>query len=61
MTLEMIFSTLFEIFLFLTVVWGIFNEDKLIRFEQGLIAKFRRRKLKVVRIAKIKNISTDFN
>lgn len=60
MTLEMIFSTLFEFVLFLTVVWGIFNEDKFIRFEQSLIAKCKRRKLKLAKVTRIKQISTDF-
>ena len=44
-----ILQTVFELFLILGVVWCFFNEDKLIAFEKGLVASFRRRRLRVVK------------
>lgn len=49
MTLAMLLRTLFEILLFVAVIWGIFHEDRLAAFEKRLICNLRRRRLKVVR------------
>ena len=40
--------TLFEIALACFVVWGVFHEDRFIKFEDRIVARFRRRKLKVI-------------
>ena len=45
----MLLRTLFEILLFVAVIWGIFHEDRLAAFEKRLICNLRRRRLKVVR------------
>lgn len=49
MTFAMLLRTLFEIMLFVAVIWGIFHEDRLAAFEKRLICNLRRRRLKVVR------------
>lgn len=49
MTFAMLLRTLFEILLFIAVIWGIFHEDRLAAFEKRLICNLRRRRLKVVR------------
>lgn len=49
MTLSMVLSTVFEIFLFAVLVWGIFNEERLVAFERRIFSHFRRRKLKIVK------------
>ena len=40
--------TLFEIAMVSFVVWGVFHEDRFIKFEDRIAARFRRRKLKVI-------------
>ena len=40
--------TLFEIAMVGFVVWGVFHEDRFIKFEDRVVARFRRRKLKVI-------------
>ncbi len=58
MTLSMILATLFEIILFAAVVWGIFNEDKLVAFERGIFyAIKRRRQLKVIEPSPARRVS----
>ncbi len=47
-----ILQTIFELFLIFGLVWCFFHEDKFIAFEKNLIAKLRRRRLKVVKSAK---------
>ena len=42
-------QTIFEFALVSFIVWGVFHEDKLIKFEKRIFAHFRRRKLKVVK------------
>ena len=49
MTFAMLLRTLFEILLFVAVIWGIFHEDHLAAFEKRLICNLKRRRLKVVR------------
>ncbi len=49
MTIWMFVRTIFELFLFVAVAWGVFHEDRLIVFERGLIAALRRRRLHVVK------------
>ena len=44
-----VLRTLFEIVLVITVVWGLFHEDKFVAFERRIIAKLRRRGFKVIR------------
>lgn len=46
-------QTAFEIFLVVAVIWGIFNEDKLIVLERRLFSALRRRALRVVRARKV--------
>ena len=47
MTLGMFIQTLLEIGAVGFIIWGLFNERKLVRFEEKLKAAFRRRRLKV--------------
>lgn len=49
MTFAMLLRTLFEILLFVAVIWGIFHEDRLAAAEKRLWCNLRRRRLKVVR------------
>ncbi len=49
MTFAMILRTLFEIFLFVAVVWAIFHEDKLAAFEKRIFCLIRRKRLRVVK------------
>lgn len=39
-----VLQTIFEIVLVGFVLWGIFNEDKFVRFEERLVAKLRNKK-----------------
>ncbi len=47
MTTGMIFQTTFEFFAVAAVIWGIFNERKLVDFEDRVKAYFRRRRMRV--------------
>ena len=49
MSSGMIFQTALEIIAVGFVIWGLFNEDKLVCFEDRIKACFRRRMLKVVK------------
>ncbi len=41
--------TLFEIAMAAFAIWAVFNEHKFIKFEDRIVARFRRRKFKVIR------------
>ena len=41
--------TIIEIVLVVALVWGIFNEQKLIAFEKNILAIVRRNKFKVIK------------
>ena len=47
MTLGMFIQTLLELSAVAFIIWGLFNEQKLVRFEERIKAAFRRRQLKV--------------
>ncbi len=47
MTLGMLIQTILEIGAVGFIIWGLFNERKLVRFEEKIKAAFRRRRLKV--------------
>lgn len=49
MTFIDILNTVFEFSLVAALVWGIFNEHRLVAFERKIKAYFRRRSLKVVK------------
>ena len=49
MNLKDILITLFEIALVVFTIWAVFHEDLFIEFEDRIVARFRRRKFKVVR------------
>ncbi len=49
MNLAFTLRTIFEIFLVVALVWGIFHEDRLIAFEKRVVALVRRHRLKVVK------------
>ncbi|MBQ2286804.1 MAG: hypothetical protein U0K18_03275 [Acutalibacteraceae bacterium] len=49
MTFSMVLRTLFEILLFVLVVWGFFHEDRLAAFERRVFCALKRRRLRVVR------------
>ncbi len=48
MTLGMFIQTLFEIIAVGFIIWGLFNEQKLVRLEDRIKAAIRRRQLKEV-------------
>ncbi len=52
MTFMDILRTLFEIILVSGLVWCIFNEDRLVAFEEKLMANFRRKRVRVVKTAR---------
>lgn len=39
-----VLQTIFEIILASFIIWGVFNEDKFIKFEDSLVAKLRNKK-----------------
>lgn len=39
-----VLQTIFEFILVGFVFWGIFNEDKFVKFEENLVAKFKNKK-----------------
>ena len=41
--------TLFEIAAAVFVIWAVFNEDRFIKFEDRIAARFRRRRFKLIR------------
>ncbi len=49
MTFFDILSTIFEFSLVAALVWGIFNEHRLVAFERKIKAHFRRKAFKVVK------------
>lgn len=49
MTFMMIIRTLLEIIMVFAVIWAIFHEDRLAAFEQRLLCRFRRKRLRVVK------------
>ena len=49
MSFSNVLITLFEIALVAVALWAVFHEDLFIAFEEKLIARIRRRRLKVMR------------
>ncbi len=49
MTFLFALQTVLEILAVSFVIWGLFNEKKLVRFEQRLACTIRRKALKVIR------------
>lgn len=49
MGLAFTIRTIFETILVVALIWGIFNEHKLIAFEKHIIALIKRNRLKVVK------------
>ena len=47
MTFAMLLRTLFEILMFVAVVWCVFHEDRLAAFEKRVFCAVKRRRLKV--------------
>lgn len=43
------FQTAFEILMAGFIIWGIFNEGVLVKFEEKIVAFFRRKKMRVVK------------
>ena len=52
MTFTQTLITIFEILMVVTVVWCIFHEDRLVAFEEKLLSRIRRRRLRVVKSKK---------
>ena len=40
--------TIFEIAMVGFVIWAVFHEDKFVAFEERIVARFRRRRFKVI-------------
>ena len=55
MTISMLLRTFFEIILFVAVIWCIFHEDRLAAFEKRILCNIKRRRLKLVRTAPMRN------
>ena len=49
MSLGDILRSIFEIALVVFTLWAVFNEDKFIVFEEKIVARFRRKKFKVIK------------
>ena len=49
MTFFDILSTVFEFLLVAALVWGIFNEHRLLAFERKIVAYFSRKSFRVVK------------
>jgi len=49
MTFIDVLRTLFEIAMVVGLVWCIFHEDRLVAFEERVLASFRRKRLRVVK------------
>lgn len=41
--------TIFELAMAAFVIWAVFHEDRFIRFEDRIVARFRRRRFKVLK------------
>ena len=41
--------TIFEIAMVTFVIWGVFHEDRFVAFEERLAARFRRRRIKIIK------------
>ena len=54
MTFSASLITIFEILMVVAVVWCIFHEDRLIAFEEKLLSRFRRKRLRVVKAEKLR-------
>lgn len=52
MTFSQSLTTFFEILAVVAVIWCVFNEDRLVLFEQKLLSRIRRRRLRVVKSKK---------
>ena len=52
MTFSQSLTTIFEILAVIAVIWCIFNEDRLVLFEQKLLSRIRRRCLRVIKSKK---------
>lgn len=55
MTFSGALITIFEILMVVAVVWCIFHEDRLVAFEEKLLSRFRRKRLRVVKVEKLRN------
>lgn len=53
MTFSQTLITIFEIIMVIAVIWCIFHEDRLVAFEEKLLSRFRRKRLRVVKTEKI--------
>ncbi len=47
MSAGMFIQTLFEVIAVAFVIWGLFNEQKLVKFEDRIKSHFKRRKLRI--------------
>ncbi len=55
MTFIDILRTLFEIAMVVGLVWCIFHEDRLVAFEEKLLAVLRRKRLRVVKSSRARS------
>lgn len=54
MTFSQSLITIFEIIMVVAVVWCVFHEDRLIAFEEKLLSRIRRKRLRVVKAEKVR-------
>ena len=48
MDLQGTLLTIFEIAMTAFIIWGVFHEDRFVAFEDRVVARFRRRRFKVI-------------
>ncbi len=46
--------TLFEIAVVAFIIWGLFNEERLVAFEEKVLSRIRRKRLRVVKTQNVK-------
>lgn len=54
MTFSQSLITIFEILMVVAVVWCVFHEDRLVAFEEKLLSRIRRKRLRVVKAEKLR-------
>lgn len=56
MTFSQTLTTIFEILMVVAVIWCIFHEDRLVAFEERLLSRIRRKRLRVVKSKRYRTV-----
>jgi hypothetical protein len=54
MTFADIIRTFFEIGVAAFIIWGLFNEERLVAFEEKVLSRLRRKRLRVIKTQNVK-------